>query len=227
VDPQEFERHFSGIVVSDGSSPDLGDLSYLRKDKYEADMAAQIAAASRIELSALSSASAPAVKILYSRENFPSISRTENCAAALTAAEAIGLRPSPRTFHKHVIRVVQGLKTIFLIDQRLSPYAGSDAVKPPPSMRALASGEGQSCIAACSSKGLRCDASLFDFVNDCKSLHSLFACEKGCDYNVGPDIPNYVSSARNGKHFGKCLVTDTFPTCDATHWSTNRICPCA
>ncbi len=45
-------------------------------------------------------------------------------------------------------------------------------------------------------------------------------------FQVGPDIPNYVSSRKNTRHYGKCLVTDAFPTCDASHWSTRRLCPC-
>ena len=139
------------------------------------------------------------------------------------------------TFKQHQPTIFAGVMVIYLAsssilllaDARACPYLPVNLkISPNGLMKQIAGPEGGNCLGACSNEGFRCDEKSFDFVNSCQALSIFFPCESGCDYNVGPDIPNYVSSRRNTRHFGKCLVTDAFPTCDASHWSTRRLCPC-
>ena len=63
------------------------------------------------------------------------------------------------------------------------------------------------------------------FVNRCSALRAAFACEAGCAFVLGSDVPCY-NVERTSAAFQQCLVTETRSRCDARHRDTRRLCPC-
>ena len=105
---------------------------------------------------------------------------------------------------------------------------------PHPELVTLTSRQGESCDALCArssrpgdGRPLRCDDDQFALLNSCSALRRHFPCEAGCQGGVvGPDVPNYVSSSDKPEMFRSCLVQEESPTCAASHWSAQRLCPC-
>mmetsp|Transcript_1752 Transcript_1752/g.3712 ORF Transcript_1752/g.3712 Transcript_1752/m.3712 type:complete len:586 (-) Transcript_1752:157-1914(-) len=215
----DYNAFLKNIVHNTDPEVEYGDLSYLLNENYEEHMEELFSNDATVLSSpkSLVSLKPHSVSILpYVSEQFKSFSRTYR------------IWDHPRTHHNRAV-VLKGPeeRTLILADSRLCPYLPKpQRLLPSPSLTHVKGNEGESCDNACRRKSMRCDASQFDFINNCSTLAKFFPCEQGCDYNVGPDIPNYVSSIKNDRHKQKCLITDITPQCSASHWSTSRVCPC-
>ncbi|KAL6056846.1 alpha-1,3-mannosylglycoprotein 2-beta-N-acetylglucosaminyltransferase [Balamuthia mandrillaris] len=141
-------------------------------------------------------------------------------------ASAFHIWDTPRAYHKHS-QLVKFRKNVFLLsDQRKCSYL-PDYLRqfPSPQTRFVACEQGESCTECCGRQDLLCFPLDFPFAGNCSFLQLHFPCE-GCAMETGDDIPNYVSGVED-KNFGKCLLNEGIPTCEAWHPSTSRLCPCA
>jgi hypothetical protein len=87
---------------------------------------------------------------------------------------------------------------------------------------------GMSCDAVCAAAGQRCKAEHLALINTCAALQSAFSCTE-CRASYGAEQPSYVdllAEAQFGP--GLCLYNtgDAPSTCEASHASTIRLCPC-
>jgi hypothetical protein len=137
---------------------------------------------------------------------------------------------SPRGTHRGVVftRDSSTGAPVYLIDKREAPYLEpEERILPAANVVHIGAQAGESCLDACVRTGSgRCEDSELWFAQDCDLLQSVFACEAGCGFEIGNEIPCYVSDASKVT-FRQCLVTDlTQPSCLAKHPSTQRLCPC-
>ena len=77
----------------------------------------------------------------------------------------------------------------------------------------------------CSNASMACSEDNFWFINSCSVLRRHFRCERGCAVELGLDIPNYVMDP-SLRTYQTCLVSQSQPSCTATHMATARLCPC-
>ena len=88
---------------------------------------------------------------------------------------------------------------------------------------------GLSCTQVCQKKGQKCRVDFLPLFNTCPALNEKFPCHE-CELSLGADQPAYVSLTAKPAHGpGKCVITErpAMSTCDASHPSTLRLCPCA
>mmetsp|Transcript_11858 Transcript_11858/g.28347 ORF Transcript_11858/g.28347 Transcript_11858/m.28347 type:complete len:623 (+) Transcript_11858:114-1982(+) len=217
VSQNAFEAKLKNIAHNADPAVLFGDLSYLRKDRYLEWMRQQLADATPVASISTHLERGRTYRLGFVREAWAKI------------AEGLGIYTSnwPRGAFEHVTQLHKGGATLLLYDRRLSTIAPeAERIKPPPSLQMLAAPQGVNCDEHCSTKSLRCDKAWFDFVNDCSYLHANFPCQRGCGYEVGEDIPNFVSDQKHPMS-GFCLITDAIPTCHNKHPSTSRLCACA
>mmetsp|Transcript_32694 Transcript_32694/g.53013 ORF Transcript_32694/g.53013 Transcript_32694/m.53013 type:complete len:515 (+) Transcript_32694:79-1623(+) len=216
----EYTKFLANIAYNEVPGVDLGDLSYLILQNYET-LLHKLVEQSQITLSLddLKNAIGSAAKgrplfLGYKREHFQSI------------ADHFGIWPFTRASHKHTTLIKSGGHQIILADLRQSPYVPDNLeILAPPNLQTISGSQGQSCSLVCDEKQLQCSAGDFDRINDCALLVQKFPCEAGCSLEWGPDIPNYLSQVGD-LHYGRCLVTEWVPTCEASHPFTRRLCPC-
>ena len=71
-----------------------------------------------------------------------------------------------------------------------------------------------------------CNENQLQFLNHCEVIRQYFPCERGCEHEVGQDLPVYVNSSGLNTH-GLCLFsTDVQPICDYSISVTQRLCTC-
>ncbi len=215
----DYDRYLGNIAYNkDKVDWSKVDLSYLELKTYDAALRDLIARGSRADPAALAAAmGSPGVHVVpYLREvNY------------IQAANALGIFPAPRGHHRFAAVVKPNPDSwVVLVDARHSDFApGPLRVLRQPTLEVVAAAQQTSCDATCAARSMRCDASQFDFINTCAELAKHFPCEQGCQLIVGDDIPNYVNDPTDYQH-QMCLVTDASSTCQASHRSTKRICPC-
>ncbi|CAE8635953.1 unnamed protein product [Polarella glacialis] len=206
----------------------LGDVSYLLNDRYEAHLhgilkdAPVLSGLAQLDSIAGPDSDAERYYILpYVREDFK-----------LFAKRLLLYPGQPRAARKGLVlsRLPHSPKVwVALVDRRqgqgLLPEA--ERWQPRPGQQLLAAQPGESCDGACQRLGaLRCEARQLEFANSCGALRGFFACEEGCGHQVGSEIPAYVHD-RSRDTALQCLVTDeAAPTCAAKHPSTSRLCVC-
>ena len=160
-------------------------------------------------------------------------------------ADAMGIHPSPRTHYKFTTWLKFNGADVLLVDKRRSEFAPeASRVAARDGLAVVrASQAGMNCINTCRVFGVKkkakkgggggggggetwtCDASQFDFINDCQVLAEHFdGCPYGCTQEWGPDIPN--AETWDVGRPPQCLVTEERPECEAQHPLTQRICPC-
>jgi len=216
VNSRAFQERLQNVAFANGAPADFGDLAYLLKPAYEGYMRGLLGSAKPSSWSAALSAGAGVnLRVGYLRNEWSVI------------AQRFGLYVSnwPRGQFEHVTLVRTKGRTILFFDRLQSPLAPLGEGLAPAELHPEGGDQGKSCEAVCASKGKRCGDQWFDLVNNCKSLMAHFPCPRGCAYEVGPDIPVYVSDL-NHSNGGVCLITDANPTCAASHPSTSRLCPC-
>jgi alpha-1,3-mannosyl-glycoprotein beta-1,2-N-acetylglucosaminyltransferase len=219
----EFDRFLRNVAFNtDPTASDrLGNLDYLARDAYEANIVSLLARAEDVARNEASEelfrdlVPDAVVVVPYLREEYQRYSRM------------LGIFPNPRGHYKlaTVIRTLRGA-TVILVDARMSPLCPA-ALRVPArtDLRATKAPESTSCTATCATANLVCDASQFEYINTCEALQAVFPCEEGCRLVVGPDIPNYVYSTQDTQA-KMCLITDDVSTCEAAHRFTQRLCPC-
>ncbi|KAJ1489324.1 GNT-I family-domain-containing protein [Baffinella frigidus] len=216
VSINDFRQRLQSIAFNQDPSTDFGDLSYLHIQQYEGALRKELAEATpALNTQQMITLGGKTYRMGYVREEWKRI------------ATSLGIYPSqwPRAAFHRVTRLKRDTNVILLYDRRLSDLA-PDPILPPASFAPSAAPQGSSCVAHCQSIGKRCDNSWFDFVNSCEQLGKAFSCAPhGCGYEVGEDIPVYVSD-KSHPTFGTCLITDAIPHCEAKHRSTSRLCPC-
>lgn len=195
----------------------LGDVSYILRDNYDALMRRHLAKARSISPGAVLGIKPgnETLVVMYKREEYARM------------AASLGIWNVPRAHHQNLgLLKVQG-NLLLLADRRLCPLlSDTERLFRNPSLQVVGGNQGQSCNDGCRrAGGLICDATQFDFINTCDELKAAFPCESGCGFQVGEDIPNYVSDSRD-RNAKMCLVTDEIPRCQASHPSTARLCPC-
>eukprot|EP00736_Rhodelphis_marinus_P008798 Rmarinus@m.24180 len=216
-DYQKYLKNIQQSTVPFGTS--LGDLSYLRLETYDATLRSLVEAAKPLtgtgQVQEVERAPAGGVYLLpYKREGFKKVARE------------LRIWDVPRAEHRDAIWISYKGKQLLLVDQRRSPFIPQEfLIEIDPALEFVAGSQGQSCRSTCVAAGKRCSEPDFDFGNRCDVLMSHFPCEKGCGTEMGRDIPNYVSDKLN-ENFQRCLTTEDEPTCDASHRSTSRLCPC-
>lgn len=89
----------------------------------------------------------------------------------------------------------------------------------------------ETCIEACKRVSTDtthyvCEENQLQFLNHCEVIRQFFPCEKGCEHEVGQDLPAYVNSPGVNSN-GLCLFsTDVQPICDFSIQVTQRLCTC-
>ena len=88
---------------------------------------------------------------------------------------------------------------------------------------------GLNCNTICNNIGLKCQVQDLYIINTCNIVKEYFTCNI-CTNSNGLEQPAYVDPIAEEKYLpGQCLVntgTD-LSTCEASHISTYRLCPCA
>mmetsp|Transcript_86147 Transcript_86147/g.135989 ORF Transcript_86147/g.135989 Transcript_86147/m.135989 type:complete len:678 (-) Transcript_86147:37-2070(-) len=208
------------MAISTLQPGELGDLSYLLADRYEADMKDLIRTSLKVSTSALATLETGRSYVVpYAREEYK------------TVAASLQIYPSEmRTAHRGVIitRHPKSLATVILVNRRESasflPF--DEQWHPRKDSLVGPARKGESCGKYCSENNLHCEPKELEYVNHCSTLKRYFPCESGCGHQVGGDIPSYVHDARADTAF-QCLVTDdVMPSCKDFHKSTTRLCVC-
>ncbi|CAE8672674.1 unnamed protein product, partial [Polarella glacialis] len=160
----------------------LGDVSYLLNDRYEAHLhgilkdAPVLSGLAQLDSIAGPDSDAERYYILpYVREDFK-----------LFAKRLLLYPGQPRAARKGLVlsRLPHSPKVwVALVDRRqgqgLLPEA--ERWQPRPGQQLLAAQPGESCDGACQRLGaLRCEARQLEFANSCGALRGFFACEEGC-----------------------------------------------
>ena len=215
---------------------DFGDLSYLLRPAFEAKLAAQIAAATRVTLPPglplgakglpVQGGAIPWMKqlqkdtahvLLYTREEYQTISRP------------LGIwLESPRGTHNGTIALhVPGGATLLLADRRRSPcLREEERWRPQLGGRNVVAAAGKSCHEACAAEGGSCVQRELEWANTCEALSAAFPCEAGCGHQVGPELPAYAVSPSLDTH-RQCLISDiAISKCEAKYGKTSRLCRC-
>ena len=87
---------------------------------------------------------------------------------------------------------------------------------------------GMDCNQVCAGLGKTCRVDLLALINTCGSLQEQFPCTK-CEPSFGLEQPAYVDPNADKKYGpGECLYNTgaDASTCEASHPSTLRLCPC-
>ena len=231
----------AGTMPPGGIGRALGDLAYVQRPAYEAEIVALLASAFEVSdwraahsaedvaraAEAAGAAQGDALLLVYRQEEYAS------------AAALFQLWPTPRGHYKHAL-LLRGAAAgdagvahdVLLADARQCALLPEPLrLRPPAELEAVPAKRAQTCAAACrdargaSGAALRCDEQSFWFINSCESLAEHFACERGCALVLGEDVPNYVVDASLNT-YRQCLVNERQPKCDAHHPATARLCPC-
>eukprot|EP00760_Papus_ankaliazontas_P029621 PhM_4_TR4320/c0_g1_i1/m.35209/K00726/MGAT1; alpha-1,3-mannosyl-glycoprotein beta-1,2-N-acetylglucosaminyltransferase len=226
VDETEYEMFLRNILHYEGHSlVPLGDLSYLKKDAYMSNLKQKIERANKVvTLQQYEDLRNPAgfspdsvVLVPYVKENFVNL------------ADVFGIYPTPKASFAHTITLHRFKATFILVNQRSSPLIPSKhRISASRGLKAIAAeSAGMSCDEVCASRAnMICGPQDFEFINHCRTLKEHFPCTAGCSREWGRDIPNYAVDPEDKKNFGKCLITEDVSSCDASHPSTKRLCPC-
>ena len=101
-------------------------------------------------------------------------------------------------------------------------YCFTHAPPPPLEPNHVIGSVGQSCDAACSVLGLRCDEHAIFRSNRCEVLKSVRKCISGCELGVGSDRPSFASD-------GRCFLNGNrqFISCSGRNTGTSRLCSCS
>jgi hypothetical protein len=209
----------------------FGDVSYLLEDKYAEWMSQAVKSlptlpVEEIRIGATLDRSKTYV-VPYIFEEYASI------------VEMVGLRPKGtktaipqdiRSEHYGMVhaRHLQSRARILLVDKRspLHYLPEAQQVRMNPNSMAVAAAKGLSCKQTCESKQMTCDNREMHFINNCRTLESLFGCEAGCAHQVGKELPVYVPDETQPT-YRQCLVTFISPLrCETAHKSTARACAC-
>ncbi|KAJ4456136.1 hypothetical protein; 3-mannosyl-glycoprotein 2-beta-N-acetylglucosaminyltransferase [Paratrimastix pyriformis] len=247
MNPSDYERLFRGIAYNQQADIDLGDPSRMVKKNYDAWLTglmhqSHIVPARAVVSLARGDKSTPAGAAMFpgGTATWPSLDQlgVGDGERVVTAtylreeypglADQLHIWPVPRGHHDHVLVLHWHDHRLWVIlaDARHSPFLPESLrVGPSPGFKMIAGRRGENCDVACSRNGMRCEASHFDWVNNCTALSQFFPCENGYGLVVGPDIPNYVS-LDSDKQARKCLITEQNPQCGAAHLATERLCPC-
>ena len=163
---------------------------------------------------------------MYREEEYPSLARL------------FDVMDNPRGHHRHLAVLIRrgssmGVSAVnegpvfLLADARRCPFLPDRLrVTPRPDLLMLKAARGQSCTSLCEEAGSACAEDQFAFLNDCDVLKRHFPCERGCAYQLGGDIPNYVPDLSRDTG-GQCLLNHGVASCGARHPSTKRLCACA
>lgn len=87
---------------------------------------------------------------------------------------------------------------------------------------------GMNCNQVCESIGKSCKVEFLTLINTCGSLNEKFSCTR-CEPSFGLEQPAYVDPSADQKFGpGQCLYNtgSDASTCEASHPSTLRLCPC-
>jgi len=217
----EIGRLLARMAESKLPAGELGDLSYLLHDSYEASLHEQVRGARTVEnYGALERVPRGYLYVLpYIREEYSVIAKKLQISPA-----------QPRTAHRGVIRARHPVHRaeVLLVDRRQGDglLQDSDVWRPHLQRRIERAQPGESCDRACSQLRMRCDARELEFVNNCGTLQQYFPCENGCGHQVGKEIPCYVHDRKRDTRM-QCLVTDeAIPACNAAIAVTTRLCVC-
>jgi len=198
---------FSGAGDAEDGGRHFGDLSYLRRDRYEEDVESLVKLA--YEAGTIE---------FYTLESW-----------AMIAAKHQLWKNQPRGTHRGLILVHNrdGTFKVLADKRKAADYLRpEDAWRPNPDAQHVPGGRGESCNAVCSKRGLRCDHRELQFSNTCERMLRAFPCEAGCGHQMGYEIPSYVV-APNERTYRQCLVADEVAsTCQAQHPITRRLCAC-
>lgn len=213
------------MAVSSLLPGNLGDLSYLRKQNYEAALESTLKDAIFVDspgsffklVKGNAGSSGLCFKLAYTREDFKD-----------TASKLGIYSGQPRASRRGVILTkIEGVN-LALIDRRQGEglLPKELLITRHPHLKAVRASPNTNCIVACSGERALCAEDQFEFINTCEALTATFPCEDGCGHQVGSEIPCYVhDSSRDTAH--QCLVSDEdAPRCDASHPSTSRLCAC-
>jgi len=235
----------SGTTVKDGGkllstfafsnrppSPDVnpfGDVSYLEKPRYRADLQAMVHNAQRVSLPQYvnlarrgfsSDSELPeAMLVIYRKEQYSNL------------AKQIGTwRDQPRGTFEGILIVggVRGRPFLILAEAReASQYLEpGEGIPQDSNVQPIRAESGQDCNMACTGKGLSCDADQLIFLNKCSVMKKFLPCERGCAYMIGVDMPAYVTLDQN-ENAKQCLRSfSESVSCGGKHQSTQRLCPC-
>lgn len=220
-------RFLTDSAVSSGTT-DFGhmDLSYLYQHRYGVAMQRLMDSATRVtdpqDITVLLRSGAPPIStkgpflVTFLLEDFKGLSTR------------LKIMDHPRATHHGVMVVRKAGSLILLADRRTCPYLRPEESEPRATGVSLVIGEeAQSCTSACIEAGATCHAPEMQFLSSCLELQQHFPCERGCLGGVlGEDMPNYVSSTSKPEAKGYCQTSTVYPTCDGSHWSTQRLCPC-
>jgi hypothetical protein len=87
---------------------------------------------------------------------------------------------------------------------------------------------GMSCTEVCRAQGQRCKPALLTVINTCDALQEQFSCSE-CKTSYGAEQPAFVDPHAEAKYGPSLCLINTGPevsTCEASHSSTYRLCPC-
>ena len=220
-------RPFERFAFERNGVDDFGDLSYLKRDAYDAEIRSLFDGATLVRppstrgadgaVGWLTNLPAGSHLLPYIREEYQNY------------AKPLGLwAESPRATHNGtlVLRTANGATFLFA-DRRRSPWLpAAERRRPPRGGREVVAAPGASCADACKEGGGRCETPELEWVNDCDALARHFPCEAGCGHQVGSELPAYAHQASLDTH-RQCLVSDiAFSKCEAKFAKTTRLCFC-
>mmetsp|Transcript_26940 Transcript_26940/g.104618 ORF Transcript_26940/g.104618 Transcript_26940/m.104618 type:complete len:272 (-) Transcript_26940:1267-2082(-) len=243
----EYDKIFSKIVLQQSAVVDYGNLEYLIEEYYQREIAEAVREGKRVRhVAHLPRASTPfksqskSLVLLYKREEYYG-----------TVAKRLGIIPQPRGSYKGthgsrretkpvlssltcgclagVTILRDGGTYILLVDVRKCPFlSAEEKLAPASNVTYVAAELNQSCTAACEEKKTTCSSAELEFANDCAKLKEHFPCEGGCGFEVGKDLPAYVSKeADTLLTRGQCLITGgPALNCAASSRFTRRLCAC-
>lgn len=212
---------YKRMVLSKLPPGNLGDLSYLLKDNFEARL-----------MDSLQSAK------LLPRKQLMGLQASQRYVVPFTVEEfkEVGVQFNlyPAQFRSHhngllLTRDPRSGAAIALVDRRRGEkyLPEEEAIRPPPDIQYIAAQQGHSCDITCGTLvGYRCDEKFLPFANTCKLLKAHFPCEEGCGHETGDEIPCYVAPQTGLITTTMCLVSDIAPKCRAAHPKTRRLCAC-
>ena len=150
---------------------------------------------------------------------------------------------SPRCMHKGVLFLQYYNRPLILVNRReawsilpstvrmIFSFDLKDAVFFNQRSHIVAANLDETCNEAClristDTKHYICNENQLQFLNRCPVIRQYFPCEKGCEHEVGQDLPVYVNSSDLNTN-GFCLFsTDVQPICDYSIQVTQRLCTC-
>jgi len=213
----------TGMPLSRLPPGNLGDLSYLRSDAYEAQLQKLVKAARLVtftnlkESKDLNASSSSVFLVPYVRESYANL------------AKFFRVSGQPRTSHRGLLitRDPRHGAVVILVDERLGKgYLPEELLWRPKATIVGKATPGESCDDYCKHLDLRCEANELEYINNCEAMMREFPCENGCGHQVGKEIPAYVH-ARGRDTSLQCLVTDdVISTCAAKQQFTTRFCAC-